>query len=192
MATEPRGPQIFTVANGFTYARLVLLPFVIAGITTKHGWLTLIAMVVVWLTDLVDGRLARRMGQAGSPFGKTLDSTIDFVLIYSLFMTFYAAGRLETWQFLILYLGMFATLLLQLSSSQGGEIVPTKLGKLAGALEYTFLIFLVVAEVLPPTPLLDQVKLVFFLVLAAGVVGSVVENLWRVRRAERAKAEAEG
>jgi len=189
-AAAPRS-SIFQPGNLLTTSRLVLLPVIIAGVVENIGWLAVGGMVAAWITDLLDGRLARRLGQAG-PFGKTLDSTIDFVLIYSLFMTFYAAGRLETWQFLILYLGMFATLLLQLSSSQGGEIVPTKLGKLAGALEYTFLIFLVVAEVLPPTPLLDQVKLVFFLVLAAGVVGSVVENLWRVRRAERAKAEAEG
>ena len=122
MATEPRGPQIFTVANGFTYARLVLLPFVIAGITTHHGWLTLIGMVVVWITDLVDGRLARRMGQGGSPFGKTLDSTIDFILIYGLFIAFYAAGRISTWQFAFLYLAMLAILSLQMTSAaRGGE-----------------------------------------------------------------------
>jgi CDP-diacylglycerol---glycerol-3-phosphate 3-phosphatidyltransferase len=188
-AAAPRS-SIFQPGNLLTTSRLVLLPVIIAGVVENLGWLALGGMVAAWITDLLDGRLARRLGQAG-PFGKTLDSPIDFVLIYSLFMTFYASGRLETWQFLILYLGMFATLLLQLSTSQAGEVVSTKLSKVAGALEYTFLIFLVVAEVLEPTPLLAQIKLAFFLVLAAGVVGSVGENLWRVRRAERETA-AEG
>ena len=188
-AASPR-TSLFQPGNLLTVSRLALLPVIIAGVVENIGWLALGGMVAAWITDLLDGRLARRLGQAG-PFGKTLDSTVDFVLIYSLFMTFYAAGRLHTYQFLIIYLGMFAILLLQLSSSQGGEIVPTRLGKLAGAIEYTFLIFLVVCEVLRPTPLLAEVKLIFFLVLAAGVVSSVAENLWRVRRGEQEKARTE-
>lgn len=34
-----------------------------------------------WLTDLLDGGMARMMGQGGTLFGKVLDSTIDFALM---------------------------------------------------------------------------------------------------------------
>ena len=176
MATEQRQPQIFTPANGFTYARLVLLPFVIGGVVTHHGWFTVICMILIWITDLVDGRLARAMGQQ-SAFGKTLDSTIDFTLIYSLFIAFYAAGRLATPQFAFLYLAMLSILSLQMvGAARGGgsDVVGTTLGKLTGALQYAYLIFLVVLEVWYPG-WLWPVHAVYFLILAVTTVLFAVE-----------------
>ena len=159
-----------TAANVLTFSRLILLPVVIIGIVTHQGYVTVAGMVVILATDLLDGRVARRLHQAGG-FGKTLDSTVDFVLIYSLFIAFYAAGRLDSYQFAILYLAMLAILTLQFAEIASGskEAATTALGKLTGALQYGYLLFLVTREVIRPTPALDVLNSAFFGVLALAI-----------------------
>jgi CDP-diacylglycerol--glycerol-3-phosphate 3-phosphatidyltransferase len=150
---QPPGKRPLTLANALTSARLILLPVIIGGIVSNHGYLTVGAMGAVIATDLLDGTIARRRGEA-SPFGQTLDSTVDFVLIYSLFIAFYASGRLATYQFAVIYVAMLTTFLLQLWSladSDVAGVVRTRSGKVTGALQYAYLVFLVVREVLPGT-----------------------------------------
>jgi phosphatidylglycerophosphate synthase len=186
--TEPAPVSLITAANALTYSRLLLLPFVIAGVVSNKGWLAVAAMVVLWITDLLDGRIARRLGQA-SPFGKALDSTIDFVLIYCLFITFYAAGRLVTYQFAFLYLGMITTLTLQLAltaAGRGDEVVSGPFAKLTGALQYAFLLFLVALEVMPKTRTLFLAKAIFFAPLALAIVLNSIECVAKVRSFARA------
>ena len=103
-----------------------------------------------------------------------MDSTVDFVLIYSLFMTFYAAGRLDSYQFAILYLAMLTILTLQFAGIASGskEAATTALGKLTGALQYGYLLFLVTREVIRPTPALDVLNIAFFGVLALAIAAN--------------------
>lgn len=185
-------PSVLTVANAFTFTRLVLLPIIIAGIATAHGWVTVIAMAIVLLTDLLDGRIARRLGQS-TPFGKTLDSTVDFVLIYSLFIAFYAAGRLATYEFAFLYAAMLTILSLQLltQSSGVGETAAPAAGKLVGALQYVFLLFLTAQEVMPETPLLRTLHLGLFLVLAGAIALNGVVCVRMIARLLRRDASAD-
>ena len=180
MTNQPGGAaNVFTIGNGLTFARLVLLPIIIVGVVAGHGWVAAIAMMVVVLTDLLDGRIARRLKEA-SAFGKTLDSTVDFVLIYSLFITFYAAGRLATYQFAFLYLAMLAILSLQFfMTAQGAAaaVTTTALGKATGALQYGYLLILVALEVLPHSRTAAMLSLAVFALLAAAIVVSSIESV---------------
>lgn len=174
----------FTIANILTAARLVLLPVVITGVVTHHGWVAVIAMAAVVLTDLLDGRIARRMKQQ-SAFGGTLDSTIDFVLIYSLFIAFYAAERLEVYQFAILYVMMLTTFLMQLVAMATGAsegVMRTRTGKITGALQYGYILFLVVREVLPMEAWVATLNFVWFLTLAGMICLSSSGAIIRLRR----------
>jgi len=182
-------PALITAPNLLTFSRLVLLPVVIAGVVTRHGYLAVAAMVLLWITDLLDGRLARRLGQSSS-FGKSLDSTIDFVLIYSLFIAFYAAGRLATWQFVFLYLAMLGILSLQFAQAAdgGGELAATSLGKVTGALQYAYLLFLVALEVLPVSRFWSGAGMVLFVALALAILLNSAEcavRVWNIVRSPR-------
>ena len=189
MANESSGARnIFTIANGLTYARLVLLPFVIGGLVTDNGWLVVGAMFLAWFTDLLDGRVARKMGQGGTPFGKALDSTVDFAFIYCLFIAFYAAGRLATYQFAFLYLAMITILSLQLFLTGTGrdeEVATTRLGKPTGALQYAYLLFLAALEVLPESDIIAMVHAVYFVVLALAIVANSIECILVMRNIAR-------
>ncbi|MEI6913916.1 MAG: CDP-alcohol phosphatidyltransferase family protein [Armatimonadota bacterium] len=175
--------KFVTIGNGLTASRLVLLPVIVGGIATHHGWLAVGGMVAAVVTDLLDGRVSRRLRQA-SAFGATLDSTIDFVLIYSLFMAFYASGRLATYQFIILYVSMLSNLLLQLGSMGNGNadgVVRTVTGKITGALQYTYLLFLVVCEVLDKSKMLEMVNLAMFSLVAVTIALSTVRFVIRLK-----------
>jgi phosphatidylglycerophosphate synthase len=183
--------RIVTVANILTFARLVLLPVVIVGIATDNGWLAVGAMFAAWVTDLLDGRFARRMNQVET-FGKALDSTVDFALIYCLFIAFYAAGRLATYQFAFLYMAMLSILSLQLfltAIKRGDEVASTRLGKPTGALQYLYLLFLVVLEVLPENSTIDMAHHIYFNILALAIVANTVEIILLMARLSKAPAE---
>ncbi|OFX16685.1 MAG: hypothetical protein A2Z18_03955 [Armatimonadetes bacterium RBG_16_58_9] len=181
---KPGSVRLFTVGNGFTLSRLVLLPIAISGIALDMGYLAVAGMALALISDLLDGRISRRLGTA-SDFGKNLDSTVDFVLLYSLFITFYAAGRLATYQFAVIYLAMLATLTLQLLSSgvkSDNAVIRTTFGKPAGALQYTYLLILVAREVAPRQTVLALVGSVLFGILAAAIGLYVIECVVRVRK----------
>jgi phosphatidylglycerophosphate synthase len=132
-------------------------------------------MLAAVVTDLTDGRLARRMKTA-SPLGGMLDSTVDFVLIYGAFIALYAAGRLAAWQFAAIYLAMLLTLATQgMSLFTGGALTRTRFGKPTGAVQYGYLLFLIAREVLPAFAWLRWVDWGIFVVLAALVLCGVVE-----------------
>lgn len=182
--SKASSPSLTTAGNLLTATRLVLLPVIVAGITCRLGYLTVGAMAAALVTDLLDGRLARRLNQA-SMFGRTLDSTVDFVLIYSLFIAFYAAGRLATYQFVVIYVAMLTNLLLQISNLGTGDaetIVRTRLLKLTGALQYLYLLFLVAREVMPDVAAVSMTNLGLFIALAAAVAASSVESIAKLRK----------
>ncbi len=197
MSEEKTVLQSFgTPANALTFSRLIFLPVVVYGLVTNQHWVAVGAMFLAWLTDLLDGRVARMMGQGGTPFGKALDSTIDFALIYFLFIAFYAAGRLETFQFAFLYLAMVMILTLQFflqGTGQDDEVATTKFGKPTGALQYLYLLFLVVLEIpaVAAVEVMATIHMVYFWVLAAAIVLNTIEILLMLGKMGREAAPVE-
>jgi cardiolipin synthase len=81
---------VFTMANGITLFRLLLLPpiyFLIAADSAATSGLSLLLVGIGWLLDGIDGYVARRLGQV-SELGKILDPLVDkiFVLCLLLFL----------------------------------------------------------------------------------------------------------
>jgi phosphatidylglycerophosphate synthase len=66
-------------ANLVTLVRILLLPVLAAAILTGHGWTALALFLAAGATDVVDGQLARRLGQT-SALGAMLDLLADRLL----------------------------------------------------------------------------------------------------------------
>lgn len=75
-STTGIGGRFSTLANAVTLTRALAVPFLVTAVVTRaHVWaLALFALAVA--TDLVDGRLARRRGEASS-LGGLLDHGTD-------------------------------------------------------------------------------------------------------------------
>ena len=180
----PKAPSIFNLPNVLTVMRLVLLPVIVAGIATDRGRVAVIAMGLAILTDLLDGRLARRL-KGATAFGKELDGTVDFVLIYLTFVALYVAHHLHTWQFFVLYVQMLSILLLQIVMTGTGQeegIVQTPLGKPVGAFQYFFLLYLMATLVFTPSPLVLQIAYFYFIGLTILIALNTIECITRLRR----------
>jgi phosphatidylglycerophosphate synthase len=67
------------VANLVTLVRILLLPVLAAAILAGHGWTALALFLAAGATDILDGQLARRLGQT-SPLGAMLDLLADRLL----------------------------------------------------------------------------------------------------------------
>lgn len=70
--------QILTIPNALSLFRLVLVPFIVIFYVKDNILASVICIVVSGLTDLFDGKIARRFNQM-SDIGKMLDPVADKV-----------------------------------------------------------------------------------------------------------------
>jgi CDP-diacylglycerol--glycerol-3-phosphate 3-phosphatidyltransferase len=182
----------FTYADVLTGSRLVMLPYLLYGIAKRDAWLSAVTMAVMIITDLVDGRIARKLGQARE-FGKSLDSTVDFAVIYSLFVALTAAGELAVWQLLCVLLPgvlIAATELQAMRQARGFVLGPARFGKLTGLLQYAFLLVLLLGRLWAEPEWLSAARAALFGVLLAAVALNTVDYALRLTRMPRREQSA--
>lgn len=167
--------------NLVTSFRLLLIPpFILLFLNRLHSW-ALLVFLVASLSDVLDGYLARRLGQT-SPLGAFLDPLADKLLIVSAF-TLSSLHSLTPWYLTLLIvlrdLGIVGGAIFLHLARAGSGIVPHAAGKTA-----TF--FLSAAMV---TVLLGQVRegdwgsaILIPLAAAATVVSGTIYALagWRL------------
>ena len=174
-----------TIANQLTVLRLLLAPVVVICILYGRFGLALGALVLAGLTDMMDGALARRLGE-NSDLGALLDPLADKVLIVSAVVTLAApieavSVRIPAWV-AILVLSRDATILFVAGAYnlavERRNFIPSRLGKAATVINVVGIFWFLTANLLA----VDSV--VTPLLLAAMVTLTVVTSLqylWRVR-----------
>ena len=185
-AEAPQPHPLVTPANLVTASRLALLPLIV--IALAHNWPQWAAglLLLAWVTDLVDGRLARRLGQTGL-LGRYLDSTVDFAFIYGLFIAFYLAGRLPTYQFAVLYFVKLGTLALQYAEMRSPvlrDLPATPLRKLAGVFAYAYVLLLMMRGFAPENAGLLNAQVAVFAMLTVTMLLNGAECVVGVCRRE--------
>lgn len=134
----------FTYADALTGARLVMLPYLIYALAARHGGLAAVTLLAIIGTDLIDGTVARKTGQARE-FGVALDSTVDFLIIYSVFTTFFAVGVLPWWKWLVIFISgvvMAVTEGLSVLRADDVKLGKALVGKKVGQVQVVYLFFL--------------------------------------------------
>lgn len=132
-------------ANLLTLSRLVIMPAMLVLAVTGHLRAALCAFLLGGLTDVLDGWLARRRGDA-TPFGRAFDPVVDILFNASVFLVLYRIGLIPGWV-LALVLTRYGLLFggaVGLYLFRGPvEIKPTVLGKATGVV-MTLLVFALV------------------------------------------------
>ncbi|MCR5746632.1 MAG: CDP-diacylglycerol--glycerol-3-phosphate 3-phosphatidyltransferase [Lachnospiraceae bacterium] len=87
--------------NKLTLFRVILIPFFVAILMTnclgdKSRWVALIIFVVASLTDLLDGKIARKYNLV-TTFGKFADPLADKILVISAMICLVELGNLASW-----------------------------------------------------------------------------------------------
>lgn len=181
-----RDPQL-TYADALTASRLVMLPFLLYAVVARLPALAAATLLAIIVTDLLDGPLARRLDQA-RPFGAALDSTIDFLIIYSLFTVLFTIGVLPWWKWLVIMgpAGLMAwTQVAALRRAREVALAPALVGKLVGQIQFVYLPFLLARAFWLRGERVQTADTVIFIVLAAATVLNVADYARTLRRLRR-------
>tara|TARA_Y100000310_G_C20691671_1_gene822678 strand:- start:1618 stop:2133 length:516 start_codon:yes stop_codon:yes gene_type:complete len=100
--------KIINVPNSITLLRLISIPFFIMLYVNGNIKLSLILLVLMVLSDKLDGFSAKFMKQ-NTKFGGGFDSFTDYVMIISVLVMFMLVGRIQIYWIIVL---LFPTLII--------------------------------------------------------------------------------
>ena len=87
---------MFTLPNLFTLARLVLTPFVVLAILNAKYGQAIILCFLAGISDVVDGFLARRLGES-TRVGAYFDPVADKILLSAIYIALGAVRAIPWW-----------------------------------------------------------------------------------------------
>ena len=134
--------------NRITIGRMLLAPlFVLLALWQFAGhdmWAALIFFVAS-VSDILDGRLARRLDQI-TTLGKFLDPLADKILICSAYIALLALDRLPAWMVIIIVCRELIVSGVRILAADAGVVIAASpLGKLKTALQTLSIIMLLLA-----------------------------------------------
>ncbi len=122
-----------SLANRLTLARIFLTPLVaVVMLSTWRGWeaASLALIGIAALTDLLDGKLARRANEV-TALGAMLDPIADKFFISTIFICLVARGLSPAWIAIVIVGREFAVTALRMAARERGGSVPVRmLGKI--------------------------------------------------------------
>lgn len=156
--------------NKLTMFRVVLIPFfvvfLLVDITLYDNWIALAIFVVASLTDLLDGKIARKYNLVTN-FGKFMDPLADKLLVCSALICLVEMERIAAWMVIVIIAREFIISGFRLVASDNGVVIAASYW---GKFKTTFqmvMICLMIAD-------LEALSLVTVVVTWAAVILTVV------------------
>lgn len=139
--------SIFNPANMLTMLRILLVPlylWLFAMKTWESVVLALIVFIVAAVTDLYDGKLARRRKEI-TKFGKFLDPLADKFLVLAALVQFWAMDLVNFWLVgIIVFRDIWVTVMRIVAIKNGKELKTSKDAKLKTTILLTVIITTIV------------------------------------------------
>jgi len=131
--------------NKLTMLRIILVPFFVLfmsiGTTATNLFIALVIFVVASLTDMLDGKIARKYGLVTN-FGKLMDPLADKVLVMSAMLCFVSAGLAPAWIVIVILTREFLVTSLRLiAAGEGTVIAADKWGKIKTVTQMIWIIW---------------------------------------------------
>ncbi|HEX7880581.1 MAG TPA: CDP-alcohol phosphatidyltransferase family protein [Candidatus Eisenbacteria bacterium] len=175
LLVRPDGTAVERInpANLLTLSRLVAIPAMLALV--RHGFLpaALLTFLLGGFTDVLDGWLARRRGDA-TDFGRIFDPIVDIAFHLAIFLALHAVGLIPDWVLVLVLLryGLLAFGAVGISVFRGPvEIRPTVLGKTTGVVMTMLVAMLVAGRLTLPSAVSGRIETL--IVLAIGFVEAI-------------------
>jgi cardiolipin synthase len=168
--------SLVTLPNLFTLARLVLTPFVVLAILNAHYGRAIILCFIAGFSDVIDGFLARRLGES-TPAGAYFDPVADKILLGAIYITLGIVHAIPWWMVAL----VFARDILILAMAAYGllftsirKFPPSVWGKISTFLQIAAVLVVMGARDGIPAP----VDLALWL-MVAGTIWSGVHYVWQ-------------
>lgn len=125
--TEPECEASMNLPNKLTVLRVILIPFMVAFLLASPGrpaftWVALLFFVVASLTDLLDGKIARKYNLV-TDFGKFMDPLADKMLTISAMICLVDLGRIPSWIVIIIVAREFIISGFRLIAADNGLVI---------------------------------------------------------------------
>lgn len=112
--------------NKLTILRVIMVPFFIVflliPITPYDNWIALAIFIVASITDLMDGKIARKYNLVTN-FGKFMDPLADKLLVCSALICLIELSRIPAWMVIVIIAREFIISGFRLVASDSGVVI---------------------------------------------------------------------
>lgn len=165
--------------NKLTMFRVILIPFfvvfMLVDITQYDKWIALAVFIIASLTDLLDGKIARKYNLVTN-FGKFMDPLADKLLVCSALICLVALDRIPAWVVIVIIAREFIISGFRLIASDNGVVIAASYW---GKFKTTFqmvMICLMIADIAQIAPLTQIVMWVAVVLTVVSLVDYLVKN----------------
>lgn len=160
--------------NKLTIFRVILIiPFVVL-LLMGFDWIALGIFVIASLTDLIDGKIARKYGLVTN-FGKFMDPLADKVLVCSALICLIQLGRIPAWVVIVIIAREFIISGFRLIASDNDVVIAANMW---GKYKTTFQMIMVILMI-ANIPVLRLVTDVVMWIATALTIISLVDYIYK-------------
>lgn len=160
--------------NKLTIFRVILIiPFVVL-LLMGFDWIALGIFVIASLTDLIDGKIARKYGLVTN-FGKFMDPLADKVLVCSALICLIQLGRIPAWVVIVIIAREFIISGFRLIASDNNVVIAANMW---GKYKTTFQMIMVILMI-ANIPVLRLVTDVVMWIATALTIISLVDYIYK-------------
>jgi len=165
--------------NKLTMFRVILIPFFVFFMLTDYAgaasnWIALGIFIVASLTDLLDGKIARKYNLVTN-FGKFMDPLADKLLVCSALICLVELCRIPSWIVIMIIAREFIISGFRLIASDNGVVIAASYW---GKFKTTFQMIMVCLMIADLSQLSIVTEVVMWVALALTVI-SLVDYLWK-------------
>ena len=160
--------------NKLTLFRVVLIPFFVVfmlvnvtGNTDK--WIALIIFIIASLTDLLDGKIARKYNLI-TDFGKFMDPLADKLLVCSALICLVSLSKIPAWIVIIIIAREFIISGFRLIAADNGRVIAASYW---GKFKTTFQMIMVILMIADISQLFILTQIIMYAALILTVVSLV-------------------
>ena len=165
--------------NKLTMFRVILIPlfvvFMLVDITLYDTWIALAIFIIASLTDLLDGKIARKYNLVTN-FGKFMDPLADKLLVCSALICLVALDKIPAWMVIVIIAREFIISGFRLIASDNGVVIAASYW---GKFKTTFqmvMICLMIADIAAISVLTTVVMWVALVLTVVSLVDYLVKN----------------
>ncbi len=168
--------------NKLTILRVILIPvflvFLMADITPYDKWIALAIFIIASLTDLLDGKIARKYNLVTN-FGKFMDPLADKLLVCSAMIALVGMDRIPSWIVIVIIAREFIISGFRLVASDNGVVIAASYW---GKFKTTFQMIMVILMIMdiPQLQLLTTIIMYIALVLTIVSLIDYLKKNWHV------------
>ena len=179
---------LMNLPNKLTVLRVILVPFFVVFLllsktTESMKWIALVLFIAASLTDLLDGKIARKYNLV-TTFGKFMDPLADKVLTISGMICLIELGRIPSWIVVIIVAREFIISGFRLIATEHGIVIAANYW---GKWKTTFQMIMIILMIVNLPALAMVTQIVMWIALALTIISLITyiqQNMDVVRTME--------